>query len=63
MDELDQKVQEAVSKAMEGLDERVASAVNKALEKLAPKVKQVDSSEEGHSSSSGLGKQPSPVSG
>ena len=37
MEELDQKVQEAVSKAMEGLDERVARAVEKAVEKLAPK--------------------------
>ena len=49
MEKLDQKVQEAVSKAMEGLDERVARAVERAseraVEKLAPK--QGVTSEEG----------------
>ena len=46
MGELDQKVQDAVSKALEGsVDERVAQSVNKAIEKLAP-GKQKDTSEE-----------------
>ena len=47
MEEIDQKVQDSVSKALEGLDEQVASAVNKALENLAPNAKQGDVNDEG----------------
>ena len=38
MEELDQKVQEAVSKVMETLDEWVAGAVERAVKKLVAKL-------------------------
>ena len=37
-EELDQKIKEAVDKAMKGLDKRVASAVAKALQEQEPRM-------------------------